>query len=92
MSYRANIDTAIGFITEATPNINNISVVTDDCSILNSWNLSGNTLTVNKSANISGSVIGGNVYFNGDSTGGSGTIENLYILFIMHSPCLYLIF
>jgi len=62
-----------------TPEISNISVVTDGCSVSNSWNLSGNTLTVNKSANISGSVTGGNVYFKGDSTGGSGTIENLYI-------------
>ncbi len=62
-----------------TPDISNISVVTDGCSISNSWNLSGDTLTVNKSANISGSVTGGNVYFKGDSSGGSGTIENLYI-------------
>ena len=62
-----------------TPDISNISVVADGCSVSNSWNLSGNTLTVNKSAYISGSVTGGNVYFKGDSSGGSGTIENLYI-------------
>lgn len=62
-----------------TPDISNISVVTDGCSISSSWNLSGNTLTVNKSANISGSVTGGNVYFKGDSSGGYGTVENLYV-------------
>ena len=59
--------------------VSDLDVITDKCNISNAWDLGNSSLTVNDESNISGSISGGTVNIKGDSTGGSGTIENLYI-------------
>ena len=66
-------------IMSGTPVVSNINITTNDCNISSTWNMSDSTLTVNSMANVSGTLSGGNVYYNGDSSGGGGTIDNLII-------------
>ena len=61
------------------PTISNINITTNNCNISSTWNMSGSTLTVNNTSTVSGTLSGGNAYFNGDSSGGGGTIDNLII-------------